>query len=108
MYHHVIIVIIVQVCKVQPHRKNFMNYAEDRLDRRSRHSGVDNLSPLEIDLKQAHKCIRESTSIASRWKGHELAGRTLRDAGLSPQASFHYAMAWILSHSLNEGDLNDS
>ena len=80
-----------------------MNYAEDRLDRRSRHADADSSSPLEKDLNQAHKYLGEQ-SMNTKYKGHELAGRDLRDAGLSPQAIYHFAMAWIISCSLDEED----
>lgn len=73
-----------------------MNYAEDRLDRRSRHditqdvSSSASFSPLELDLMQSHKLLKEGNLV----KGHELAGRSLRDAGFVRQATFHYGMAW--------------
>jgi len=85
-----------------------MNYAEDRLDRRSRHAGADSSSPLEKDLNQAHKYLSaDEQSMKTKYKGHELAGRTLRDAGLSPQATYHYAMAWISACSLDDEDEGD-
>ena len=85
-----------------------MNYAEDRLDRRARHADADNTTssssnPLEQDLTQAHLYLQEDNNIHTKAKGHELAGRTLRDAGLSPQATFHYGMAWIISMNHHQG-----
>lgn len=76
-----------------------MNYAEDRLDRKARHSNIETLG-------EAHKYLKED-DLSSKVKGHELAGKTLRDAGLSPQATFHYGMAWLLTCSNDEyGDGN--
>uniref|UniRef100_A0A6S8TGL9 SGNH hydrolase-type esterase domain-containing protein n=1 Tax=Chaetoceros debilis TaxID=122233 RepID=A0A6S8TGL9_9STRA len=93
-----------------------MNYAEDRLDRRSRHdtttdvSSSASISPLELDLMQSHVLLKEGNHA----KGHELAGRSLRDAGFVRQATFHYGMAWYACErnevdeatcGENEGDL---
>mmetsp|Transcript_9559 Transcript_9559/g.17958 ORF Transcript_9559/g.17958 Transcript_9559/m.17958 type:complete len:675 (+) Transcript_9559:21-2045(+) len=98
-----------------------MNYAEDRIDRKARHiDNSSNLSPLEIDLYQAHEYLKQgqesnscnctsssSSSVRTKIKGHELAGRTLRDAGFCAHATFHYGMAWILSYSLKNNELDD-
>lgn len=80
-----------------------MNYAEDRLDRKVRHSTSEGGSLLEKDLAKAHELIKTSTPY-SQFQGHELAGRTMRDAGLSPQATFHFGMAWILSFNIDGKD----
>jgi len=66
-----------------------MNYAEDRLDRKALHSNEDT-------LREAHGYLKEN-ELSIKAKGHELAGKTLRDAGLSPQATFHYGMAWLMT-----------
>lgn len=106
-----------------------MNYAEDRIDRKARHiHNSCNLSPLEIDLYQAHEFLHDETedsrndfhrsssrssnsssssTAQTRIKGHELAGRTLRDAGFCAHATFHYGMAWILSCSAKRHGYND-
>jgi hypothetical protein len=106
-----------------------MNYAEDRIDRKARHiQNSCNLSPLEIDLHQAHEFLHDdkedsrndfhrsssssssnnssSSTVQTRIKGHELAGRTLRDAGFCAHATFHYGMAWILSCSIKRHGYN--
>ena len=94
-----------------------MNYAEDRLDRRGRHqSGIGfdplsppsvALSPLEEDLKEAYRLLQIGNA-TSKAKGHELAGRTLRDSGRNKQALFHYGQAWLLVHFLCESDKEGS
>jgi hypothetical protein len=70
---------------------------------------------LEIDLNQAHEYLsieddsnasNTSVSVITKIRGHELAGRTLRDAGCCAHATFHYGMAWILSYSL-KNELDD-
>jgi hypothetical protein len=77
-----------------------MNYAEDRLDRKARHSN-------EKTLQEAHEYLRKD-EISEKVKGHELAGKTLRDAGLSPQATFHYGMAWLMTCCWNDEDVSKS
>ena len=69
-----------------------MNYAEDRLDRRSRLGSSSATSVLSKDLDHAHKLLDKGDLRA----GHELAGRTLRDGGLCRQAIFHYGIVWKL------------
>ncbi len=77
-----------------------MNYAEDRLDRKARHSN-------EKTLQEAHEYLKKD-EISEKVKGHELAGKTLRDAGLSPQATFHYGMAWLMTCCWNDEDVSKS
>ena len=72
-----------------------MNYAEDRLDRKSRNSD-------QIFL-EAHKHIKYD-DISIQAKGHALAGRSMRDEGLMPQATFHYGMAWTLTCCVDKND----
>lgn len=74
-----------------------MNYAEDRLDRKARYSnGSSSNSSLYSDLVESHKLLK-SKNLDELSKGHELCGRTLRDAGFCRQAVFHYAIAWSLN-----------
>jgi hypothetical protein len=61
-----------------------MNYAEDRLDRRSRFEAGDN--SLWKDYSQAR---------ASH--NHALLARTLRDVGWTTHALYHYGQAWCVS-----------
>lgn len=74
-----------------------MNYAEDRLDRRARYSNEESTkTTLYADLEYSHQLLKSSNNDENA-QGHELCGRTLRDAGLCRQATFHYAMAWCLN-----------
>ena len=98
-----------------------MNYAEDRLDRRSRYSkpkedqqqqhheqchqnnkcfeiSSTTLSPIESDLKHAHHLLTNINDIQSKIQGHELAARSLRDSGRNLQSLFHYGQAWVYTH----------
>lgn len=77
-------------------RQDEMNYAEDRLDRKARYSNqTSSKSILYSDLVESHKLLK-SKNPDELSKGHELCGRTLRDAGFCRHAVFHYAMAWCL------------
>jgi hypothetical protein len=76
-----------------------MNYAEDRLDRKARYSNESSSdNSLYSDLVESHKLLK-SKNLDELSKGHELCGRTLRDAGFCRQAVFHYAMVWSLNPS---------
>ena len=101
-----------------------MNYAEDRLDRKARYSestilpSESSQNLIQRDLMDAYSLLNSTTSttttvdstttttttvtseekektLSRLKKGHELAGRTLRDCGKCHQATFHYGMAWM-------------
>lgn len=58
-----------------------MNYAEDRIDRKTR-------VKLQKDLKQLYKHNHENN--------HKNIAQNLRDMGQNISALFHYAFAWEL------------
>ena len=73
-----------------------MNYAQDRLDRKSCFNGGKEL--LE-SINEAHGLLeyRGATNedYFRRAEGHELAGRTLRDMGKCRQSVYHFGMASV-------------
>jgi hypothetical protein len=74
-----------------------MNYAKDRLDRRSRHpDGTDSLyQDFCHGLFRSVTASSSSSSSSSSFTiNHELVGRTLRDVGWNRHAVYHYAQAW--------------
>jgi len=76
-----------------------MNYAQDRLDRKS----CSNTCSIEDCLQEALGCLRETTrshyedrkavTVATH---HTKIGTILRDMGKCREACFHFAYAWIV------------
>lgn len=78
-----------------------MNYAEDRLDRRSRRTSVRNVhGDIAVDLQRAEDTFERlrgtstPTVSAELRSAHELAGKALRDKGANAEATRHFGLAW--------------
>ena len=79
-----------------------MNYAEDRLDRRSRRTSAHGAhDDIAVDLRRAEDIFERHrgavvtpVSAAELRSAHELAGKALRDKGANAKATFHFGLAW--------------
>ena len=83
-------------------RLGAMNYAEDRLDRRSRRTSAQGAhDDLAVDLQRAddtfkrHRGTVVTPTVSAELRGaHELSAKALRDGGANAEATFHFGMAW--------------
>lgn len=79
-----------------------MNYAQDRLDRKSSGMNSSNTVTIEDCLCEALACLREVTQSQTINKAavvaghHNTVGKILRDMGKCREACFHFAYSWMI------------
>jgi len=104
-----------------------MNYAQDRLDRKSRRTNIDDKQQPTIEnyLQNAHiallnallqlekhnsqyeteESVPTKQLVRLAQEGHSELGKVLRDVGKCREACFHFGQAWILGQQSNNTNI---